>query len=68
MLKEFFEEGYTHYLSIISDLEMYKKIWWRGNGGVYHGDVNIGELHVNDWQRIYALTEKYENQLELIII
>lgn len=67
-MKEFFEEAFLHYLSLNTDIENFKKIWWRGNGGTYSGDVNIGELHAKDWQNILAMVDKSKNQLDLIPI
>jgi hypothetical protein len=67
-LKEFFEEAFLHYLSLNTDIDNFKKIWWRGNGGTYSGDVNIGELHAKDWQNILAIVVKSQNQLDLIPI
>ena len=64
----FFETAYLHYLSINIDLENFKRIYWRGNGGVYNGDTNIGELHAKEWQNIMTITEKAANQLDLIPI
>lgn len=66
--KEFFEEAFLHYLSLNTDIENFKKIWWRGNGGVYSGDVNIGEIHAKEWQNILEIVVKSNNQLDLIPI
>lgn len=67
-LKEFFEEAFLHYLSLNTDVENFKKIWWRGNGGSYSGDVIIGEIHAKEWQNILELVVKSNNQLDLIPI
>jgi hypothetical protein len=67
-LKEFFEEAFLHYLSLNTDIENFKKIWWRGNGGSYSGDVIIGEIHAKEWQNILEMVVKSENQLDLIPI
>lgn len=45
-----------------------KKIWWRGNGGTYSGDVIIGEIHAKEWQNILSMVVKSKNQLGLIPI
>ena len=63
-----FEKFLLLYLEHNSDEEDFSKIWWRGNGGTYSGDVNIGEIHKGDWQRIYKMLENGKNQLELIPI
>ncbi len=67
-MKEFFEEAFLHYLSLNTEMENFKKIWWRGNGGSYSGDVIIGEIHAKDWQNILAMVDKSKNQLDLIPI
>lgn len=67
-LKEFFEEAFLHYLSLNTDIENFKKIWWRGNGGTYSGDVIIGEIHAKEWQSILEMVVKSNNQLDLIPI
>ncbi|HRO86136.1 MAG TPA: hypothetical protein PK110_15030 [Niabella sp.] len=67
-LKEFFEEAFLHYLSLNTDIENFKKIWWRGNGGSYSGDVIIGEIHAKEWQNILEMVVTSKNQLDLIPI
>lgn len=67
-MKDFFEEAFLHYLSVNTEIENFKKIWWRGNGGSYSGDVIIGEIHAKDWQDILAMVDKSKNQLDLIPI
>jgi hypothetical protein len=66
--KEFFEEAFLHYLGLNTDIDNFKKIWWRGNGGTYTGDVIIGEIHAREWQNILAMVVKSNNQLDLIPI
>lgn len=67
-LNEFFEEAFLHYLSLNTNIDNFKKIWWRGNGGTYSGDVIIGEIHAKDWQNILSMVVKSKNQLDLIPI
>lgn len=67
-MKEFFEEAFLHYLNLNTDIDNFKKIWWRGNGGTYSGDVIIGEIHAKEWQNILEMAEKSNNQLDLIPI
>lgn len=64
----FFETAFLRYLSLNTDLENFKEIYWRGNGGVYNGDTIIGELHAREWQNIMTTTEKAPDQLNLIPI
>ncbi|MCY0977183.1 hypothetical protein PGH12_01300 [Chryseobacterium wangxinyae] len=63
-----FENFLLLYVEHNANTEDFSRIWWRGNGGTYSGDVNIGEVHRNDWQRIYKIIEKGKNQLNLIPI
>lgn len=67
-MKDFFEEAFLHYLSLNTDIANFKKIWWRGNGGTYSGDVIIGDIHAMEWQNILAMAEKSQSQLDLIPI
>lgn len=68
-MKEFHEEAFLHFLSCNHDVEFFKKIWWRGNGGSVHsGDVNFGELEQADWVAILASVERYPNQLDVLQI
>lgn len=68
-LNENFEKFLLFYLTFNSELKSFEKIYWRGNGGTVHsGDVNFGELEAADWNRIYDIIVKGENQLQLIPI
>ncbi|MBZ4042434.1 nSTAND3 domain-containing NTPase [Flavobacterium hibisci] len=68
-LNEYFEKFLLFYLTFNSELKSFEKIYWRGNGGTVHsGDVNFGELEAADWNRIYDIIVKGENQLQLIPI
>lgn len=67
-LNEKFEKYLLLYLTHNTDVKVFEKIYWRGNGGTYSGDVNIGELEAADWKKIYDIVVKGENQLQLIPI
>lgn len=68
-MKAFHEEAFLHFLSQNHDVEFFKKIWWRGNGGdVYSGDANFGEIEKADWMTILIMVEKYTNQLDVLQI
>lgn len=66
--QDFFDTAFIHYLSVNTDIEVFKQVYWRGNGGAYSGDVIIGEIHAKDWQRILSIVDKSKNQLDLIPI
>lgn len=68
VMNDFFEEAFLQYLCLNTDIENFKKIRWRGNGGSYIGDVIIGEIHAKEWQKILAMVVKSKNQLDLIPI
>jgi hypothetical protein len=67
-LKENFENYFLLYLSINSELTTFENIYWRGNGGTYSGNVNIGEIQADEWREIYKIIEMAETQLKLIPI
>lgn len=67
-MTDFFEEAFLHYLNLNTEVENFKKIWWRGNGGSYRGDVIIGEIQAKEWQNILAMVIKSKKQLDLIAI
>jgi len=68
-MKSFHEEAFHHFLSLNQDVEFFKEIWWRGNGGgVHSGEVNFGELEQADWLGVLASVEKYPNQLDVLPI
>lgn len=68
IMKDFFEEGFLHYLNLNTNIEDFKHIYWIGNGGTYSGRVIIEEIHSKDWQRILAMVDKSKKQLDLIPI
>ena len=63
--KSFFETAYLRYLTLNQDVEQYSKIWWRGNGGSYMGEVNIGDIQANEWREIMSYTDKSDVGLAL---
>lgn len=65
---DFFAIAFVKYLSLNTEIEIFKKIYWRGNGGLYSGDVIAGEIHARDWQKLLSTIEQSKNQLELIPI
>jgi hypothetical protein len=67
-IKDFFEEAFLHYLNFNTDVEIFKKINWRGSGGVHSGNVIIGDLHAKEWQAILTVADKSPNHLDLIPI
>jgi hypothetical protein len=67
-LPELFEETLLLFLSLNPDKEIFSKIWWRGNGGSYSGDVIIGDIEAADWRNILSIVEKSDMGVKLIPI
>lgn len=67
-MKEIFDEIMLLFLSLNQDKEAFSKIWWRGNGGSYSGDVIIGDIEAAEWQNILATVNKSTVGIKLIPI
>jgi hypothetical protein len=68
-LSESFEKYLLLYLTFNTELKSFEKIHWIGHGvNFYSGDVIVGELEAANWNRIYDIIIKGENQLHLIPI
>jgi hypothetical protein len=63
--KELFEKIINIYISSNSDVNDFKEIWWRGNGGSYSGDVIFGDIEAADWRNILNIIEKSEHSVEI---
>ena len=68
VLNDIFEEVFIFYLSINTDINIFKKIHWIGNGGVYKGEIILGEINAEKWQALYKILAKCENKLDIIPI
>ena len=55
---ELFEEILLLFISQNQDKEIFKRLYWRGNGGTYSGDVIIGDIEAADWRNILSIVEK----------
>jgi hypothetical protein len=67
-IRELFDEILLLFLSLTQDKNIFAKIWWRGNGGTYSGDVNIGDIEAADWRSILSVVERSEIGINLIPI
>jgi len=68
-MKEIFEDVLLLFISLTQDVDLFSKIWWRGNGGtVVCGDVNLGDLEASDWQNILSIVKKSDLGIKLIPI
>jgi hypothetical protein len=55
-LKHLFQEAFSSYLRLNSNVEDFKKIEWTGNGIVIHnGSANMGDIKAAKWQHILEL-------------
>ncbi|MCF8292488.1 MAG: hypothetical protein K9I70_01645 [Chitinophagaceae bacterium] len=67
-MRELYDKILLLYLSLSQDKEAFSKIWWRGNGGSYSGDENIGDIEASDWRNIQSIVEKSNIGITLIPI
>ncbi|MFC2441577.1 MAG: hypothetical protein ACFNUO_01925, partial [Capnocytophaga ochracea] len=68
-MKEIFEDVLLLFISLTQDVDLFSKIYWRGNGGtVVCGDVNFGDLEASDWQNILSIVERSNLGMKLIPI
>ncbi|SHF46101.1 hypothetical protein SAMN05444274_105311 [Mariniphaga anaerophila] len=68
-LKEYYNDILLQFISITQDVELFSKIWWRGNGsGVVSGDVILGDLEASEWRNILSIIEKSSLGIKLIPI
>lgn len=67
-MRELFDEILLLFLSLTQDKDIFSRIWWRGNGGTYTGDVNIGDIEAADWKNIQSVVERSDKGIKLIPI
>ncbi len=68
-MKELFEDIILLFISLTQDIDLFSKIWWRGNGGtLVSGNVNFGDLEASDWRNILAIVGKSNLGIKLIPI
>lgn len=67
-MSEVFNEVLLQHVSINQDAEIFGRIWWRGNGGTYSGDVIIGDIEASQWRNILSIVEKSDVGLALLPI
>jgi hypothetical protein len=67
-MRELFDDVLLLFLSLTQDKNIFSKIWWRGNGGTYSGDVNIGDIEAADWRNIISVVERSDVGINLIPI
>jgi hypothetical protein len=66
--KEKFDITFLDFLSINSDLEIFKSIDWIGNVGAMWGDVSFGDINAKRWANILELVNRSDANLAMIPI
>lgn len=67
-MKEIFENVLLLFISLTQDVDLFSKIYWRGNDRTVVGDVNFGDLEASDWRNILSIVEKSDLGIKLIPI
>ena len=67
-IPEIYEQVLTVFLDECQDVEIFSRIWWRGNGGMYSGDVIGADVEAADWMKIQRLVQKLPSRIELLPI
>jgi hypothetical protein len=63
--KELFEEIFLLFISLNQDKETFSRLMWRGNGGIYSGDVIIGDKKAAEWRNLLELVNKSDVGVKL---
>lgn len=66
--KELFEEIFLLFISLNQDKKTFSRLMWRGNGGIYSGDVIIGDIQASEWRNLLEITNKSDIGIKLIPI
>lgn len=67
-MRESFSEILLLFLSLTQDRETFSRIWWRGNGGSYTGNVIIGDVQAAEWRSILSIIETSDVGIKLLPI
>lgn len=68
-IRDIFEALLLQHIELNRDVEIFKEIWWRGNGGrVYSGDIIIGDIEAAEWRDIQASIQKLDIGIEILQI
>lgn len=65
---ELLEQAILTYLELNQNPEDFRKISWTGSGGVYHGDVIIGDIRAAGWRNILSIVEKSDLGVKILPI
>ncbi len=67
-LRDMFEDILLLFLSLSQDIDIFSKIWWRGNGTSGSGNVILADIEMADWKNILSIVEKSTLGIKLIPI
>lgn len=68
-MKELYNQVLLQFIFLTQDVELFSKIWWRGNGGgLVSGDVIKGEIEASEWRNILSIVEQSPVGIKLIPI
>ncbi len=65
---EIFDEVLLLSLKLSQDVQVFSKIWWRGNGTSGSGNVILADIEMADWKNIQSIVEKSDIGIKLIPI
>jgi len=67
-MADFHDELMLIYLNCNPGIKNFEKINWIGNGGMYSGDVIIGQVNAEKWSRLLSVVKRADDSLEIIPI
>ena len=67
-MKNIFEEILLLFVSLNQDVDVFSKIWWRGNVTSGMGDAILADSEIVDWKNILSIVEKSDVGMKLIPI
>lgn len=67
-MRDIFDEILLLFLSLNQNKSVFSQIHWRGNGGIYSGDLIIGDIEMAEWKNILSIVERSEIGIKLIPI
>jgi hypothetical protein len=67
-MKKLFEKTLLSFLSVNTDLDVFSKIWWIGNGGIFSGDIILGDVQAAEWNNILSIVNRADLGIKLMPI
>ncbi|MCK5535685.1 MAG: ATP-binding protein [Bacteroidales bacterium] len=67
-MKELFEDVLLQFISLNQNIEVFSRIWWRGNGSSGVGDIILADIEAADWRNILSIIEKSNIGIKLLPI